>query len=96
MAAGDVPFEGGSTRALSPREMSVKGGSRNAYSYDGGAAGLVVTEPTGFLRDYWMGRYHGFIKAPSVTDPVLISVKPRTGQKFGAAPYSGEPRPEIY
>ncbi|TFH01334.1 MAG: hypothetical protein E4H13_05195 [Calditrichales bacterium] len=94
-AAGDVPYEGGTTRALSPRETSVMRGSRNAYSYDGGAGGRVVTEPADFLRDYWMGRFHGFIKAPAITDPDLISVKPRTGQKFGAPPYDGAPRPDI-
>jgi hypothetical protein len=95
-APGDVPYEGGNTRALSPREMSVMKGSRNAYSYNGGAGGRIVVEPTGFLRDYWMGRYHGFILAPTTTNQDLISVKPRTGQKFGAAPYNGEPRPEIF
>jgi len=95
-APGDVPYEGGTTRALSPREMSVMKGSRNAYSYDGGAGGRVVTEPADFLRDYWMGRYYGFILAPVTQDPELTAVKPRTGQKFGAAPYDGEPRPEIY
>jgi hypothetical protein len=76
--------------------MSVMKGSRNAYTYDGGAGGRVVVEPTGFLRDYWMGRYHGFIQAPTTKDPVLLTVNPRTDQKFGAVPYNGEPRPEIY
>ena len=95
-AAGDIPYEGGHTRAMSPRETSVRRGSRNAYSYDGGANGRRVMEPTGFLRDYWMGRYHGFIKAPTTEDEELHTVKPRSGQKFGSEPYKGEPRPEIY
>ena len=50
-------------------------------------------EPTGFLRDYWMGRYHGLIEAPATDDPELISVEPRTGESFGAEPYSGPDRP---
>ncbi len=91
---GYVPY-GGGTRGMSPRETSVKGGSRNALPYDGGAGGRVVADPTGFLRDYWMARYHGMIKAPTVTDPDLISVKPHKGQQFGAKPYNGPPRPEI-
>jgi hypothetical protein len=92
---GYVPYDGG-TRAMSPRETSVKRGSRNALGYDGGANGRRVMEPTGFLRDYWMGRYHGFIEAPATTDPDLISVKPRSGEKFGAKPYNGPAKPEIY
>jgi hypothetical protein len=93
---GYVPYEGGTTRAISPRDMSVSRGSRNAQHYDGGISGQRVMEPTSFLRDYWMARYHGFIKAPSTTKPELISVSPRSGKKFGAAPYEGTPRPEIY
>jgi hypothetical protein len=92
---GYVPYEGG-TRTMSPRETAVKRGSRNALNYDGGAGSRRVMEPTGFLRDYWMGRYHGFIKAPTTTEKDLISVEPRRGEQFGAAPYEGPPRPEIY
>ncbi len=84
------------TKAMSPRETCVKRGSRYNLNYDGGANGNRVMEPTGFLRDYWMGRYHGFIKAPQTKGPNLISVKPRKGKHFGAAPYNGEPRPKIY
>ncbi len=91
---GYVPY-GGGTKAMSPRETGVKRGSRNALPYDGGANGRIVVEPTGFLRDYWMGRYHGFIKAPTVSDPELISVKPRPGEQFGARPYNGPERPKI-
>jgi hypothetical protein len=91
---GYVPY-GGGTKAMSPRETSVKGGSRNALPYDGGAGGRAVADPSNFLRDYWMGRYHGFITAPSVTDPALISVPPLKGGPFGAKPYSGPARPEI-
>jgi hypothetical protein len=43
-----------------------------------------------------MGRYYGFIKAPETNDAKLIKVEPRTGQKFGAEPYKGPARPEVY
>ena len=92
---GYVPYEGG-TKSISPRESSVKRGSRRSLNYDGGAGGRRVMEPTGFLRDYWMGRYHGFIEAPKTSDPNLISVKPRTGKIFGAAPYDGLDRPDVF
>jgi hypothetical protein len=92
---GYTAYEGGA-RAISPRETSVTRGSRSAIVYDGGVGGRRVMEPTGFLRDYWMGRYHGFIKAPETTDPKLLSVKRRKGKQFGAKPYDGPPRPDIY
>ncbi len=85
---------GGGTRAISPRETSVMRGSRNSLRYDGGANGRRVMEPTGVLRDYWMGRYHGFIEAPTTTDRKLLSVEPRAGRKFGALPYKGPGRPD--
>lgn len=80
---------------MSPRETAVKRASRNAMDLDGGANGRRVMEPTGFLRDYWMARYHGFIETPVTNDPNLISVKSRTEQKFGAEPYNGPKRPKI-
>jgi len=91
---GYTSYEGG-LKAISPRESTVMRGSRPATNLDGGANGKRVMEPTGFLRDYWMGRYYGFIKAPVITDDELIHVGPSTGQKFGAAPYNGPGRPEF-
>ncbi len=91
--SGYVPY-GGGTKAMSPRETAVKRGHRSTLPYDGGSSGRRVIEPTGFLRDYWMGRYHGFIKEPTVTEPDLISVPELTGS-FGAEPYNGPGRPEI-
>jgi len=90
---GYVPY-GGGTRGMSPRETSVKRGSRNALPYDGGAGGRVVGAPTGFIRDYWMGRYHGLIEAPEVEDSNLISVPPSDEDNLGAAPYDGPDRPD--
>ena len=91
---GYTTYEGG-LRAFSPRETAAKTGSQNATFPDGGSNGNVIKEPTGFLRDYWMGRYHGFIQPPTVTDPELIKItEPSTGPK-GAKPYDGPGIPEF-
>ena len=79
---------------MSPRETSVKSGSRRAIDLVGGNNGNVNKEPTGFLRDYWMGRYHGFIQAPTVTDPELITITEPTSGPKGAKPYDGPGMPE--
>jgi hypothetical protein len=93
MEPGYTSYEGG-LRAFSPRETCVMTGSRNATFPDGGSNGNVVKEPTGFLRDYWMARYHGFITAPETKDPELISVKP--GKKLqGARPFQGPAMPPL-
>ena len=94
LEAGYTSYEG-AIRAFSPRETCVKTSSRNATFPDGGANGNVIKEPTGFLRDYWMGRYHGFILAPATTDPNLITItEPSSGPK-GAKPYDGPDMPEF-
>jgi hypothetical protein len=90
---GYVAYESG-TRAISPREQVMNRNSRYALVYDGGQNGKRAMEPNAFIRDYWMGRYHGMIEAPTTTDPELLDVKPRKG-KFGAEPYDGPARPEI-
>jgi hypothetical protein len=82
------------TRGMSPRETSVKRGSRDALPYDGGFGGLRIMEPTGFLRDYWMGRYHGFIEAPTTKNRDLLRVERGPGIQRGAAPYEGPGRPD--
>ena len=92
--AGYTSYEAGKKR-ISPREMAVKRGSRSAIALDGRSNGNVVMEPTGYLRDYWMGRYYGFIEAPETTDPALISVKRDRQENVGAEPYNGPGRPEI-
>lgn len=89
---GYVPY-GGGTRAMSPRETEAKGGSRSALEYDGRRGGRTVTPPTGWLEDYWMGRYYGFIEAPKTEDPALITVEAGPVRRLGAAPYDGPPRP---
>jgi hypothetical protein len=53
-------------------------------------------EPTSFLRDYWMARYHGFIQAPETTDPELTTVRKSKSGEAGAKPYDGPKRPDLY
>lgn len=89
---GYVPYSGG-TRAISPRETESDWGSRSALRYDGGSGGRGVTPPIGWLEDYWMGRYHGFIEAPTTSESSLISVPNRKHDGVGAKPYDGPPRP---
>lgn len=89
---GYVPYCGG-TKAISPRETTAMWGSRPSIEYDGGG-GRGMTPPIGWLEDYWMGRYYGFIEAPAAGDPALTTVSPSTVAISGAAPYSGPPRPE--
>lgn len=89
---GYVPYAGG-TRAISPRESCAKWGSRSALEYDGGDGGHSVTPPIGWLEDYWMGRYYGFIEPPKAQNAELITVKPRSLARKVAAPYAGPARP---
>jgi hypothetical protein len=89
MEPGFTSYEG-AKRSFSPRESS------SATAMAGDRDGKVVREPTEFLRDYWMGRYFGFIQAPSTSNPDLISVKPSGLKALGAKPYEGPPRPVLY
>jgi len=89
---GYVPYQGG-TRAMSPRETGPEWGSRSALAYDGGSGGRVVVPPIGWLEDYWMGRYYGFIEAPKTQDPKLVALPARIAKPRVAAPYAGPPRP---
>jgi hypothetical protein len=89
---GYVPYSGG-TRAISPRESEARWGARDTLQMDGGEGGRGVTPPTGWLLDYWMGRYFGLLEAPKVTTPSLTSISPRNDKPKGAAPYAGPPRP---
>ena len=89
---GYVPY-GGGTRAISPRESEAKWGSRSALQYDGGENSHGITPPIGWLEDYWMGRYYGFIQAPKSQDEKLTTLPPRAAKPRGAAPYAGPPRP---
>jgi hypothetical protein len=90
---GYVPY-GGGTRAISPRESSAEWESRSALDYDGGNGGRVVMPPIGWLEDYWMGRYYGFIKGPETKDREALEIAPRANPPKGAAPYNGPARPD--
>ena len=97
---GVISYDGW-VKIMSPRDAYTSGHrniptNRGINVFDNNSAGNSVLYPTGFLRDYWMGRYFGFIKAPETNDPDLISVPKRTGQKFGAEPYKGPDRPTLY
>lgn len=90
---GYVPYAKG-TRAISPRETQVMWGARSAIVYDGGQNGRRMYPPIGWIEDYWMGRYYGFIEAPATTDPALLTPGPLPAGVEGAKPYDGPPRPE--
>ena len=89
---GYVPY-GGGTRAISPRESEAKWGDRSPLQYDGGEDGKSVTPPLGWLEDYWMGRYYGFVEPPGTKKPELTNLSPRAEPRHGAAPYNGPARP---
>lgn len=88
---GYMPYSGG-TRAMSPRESEAKWGDRSPLEYDGGESGKAVTPPIGWLEDYWMGRYYGFIEAPEKAASA-VSIPARVLKQRGAMPYTGPPRP---
>lgn len=92
---GYTSYEG-SIKTLSPRDAFTDGSSRRINEMDSNRNGKRVKDPSGFLRDYWMGRYYGFINAPETNDPNLVSVPKRPGMQLGAAPYTGPARPEVY
>jgi hypothetical protein len=85
---GYVPY-GGHVRAISPRETEAKWGDRWPFDYDGGENSRAVTPPVGWLEDYWMGRYYGFIKAPMTNEMPSAG----GGQRRVALPYNGPSRP---
>ncbi|MCC5937649.1 MAG: hypothetical protein JJU34_10225 [Lunatimonas sp.] len=94
VAPGYTSYEGG-LKAISPREKSVMRGARRAIVLDGGVNGKRIMEPVGFLRDYWMGRYYGFIQAPEATETDLIRVDASWMTEQGAKPYVGPKRPNF-
>jgi len=91
---GYTPY-GLGTRGLSPRDLMSEWESRSAIVYDRFDGGRRVTPPVGWLEDYWMGRYFGFITAPETDDPKLETVPPKPRGQFGAKPYDGPPRPKL-
>lgn len=82
----------GGRRAISPRESESKMDVRYPLQYDGGEGGRAVTPPAGWLEDYWMGRYFGFIK-PAATSASDAGAPPPCQPHPRALPYAGPPRP---
>jgi hypothetical protein len=83
----------GGTKAFSPRETEPLRWDHWTMQADGGAAGRDVVEPASWLLAYWMGRYYGFIEAPTTADPELVTARPDEIPGGGARPYTGPARP---
>ena len=94
MPAGYKVYVADNHRPMGPREQGVRRWDRNPLELDGGG-GHSILDPSSYLDAYWMGRYYGFIKAPTTTDPNLLGVEKRNVQ-LGPAPYDGPPRPHIF
>ena len=92
---GYVALNGGS-RTFPARETEPLRWDHWLMQADGGTGGRDVVEPSGWLLAYWMGRYHGFIQAPTVTDSKLLGVERNGGEVPGARPYAGPSRPEKF
>jgi len=90
--AGYVALKGG-TRTFPPRETEPLRWDHWLMQADGGAGGQDVVEPGAWLLAYWMGRYHGFVGAPTVSDPDLLRVEHTDFREQGAEPYTGPGRP---
>ena len=71
------------TRAIPPRESGPSWDTSSAIDYDGGEGGRGVMPPSRWLMDYWMGRYYGFIEAPT------------TGRYAGHDAFSRGPSPGV-
>ena len=84
----------GDRKPMSPRDIGPIRWSHDVLNLDGGG-GKSVLDPSAWLDAYWMGRYYGFIKAPTTTDQSLLTVEPANVQR-GAAPYEGPSRPETF
>jgi hypothetical protein len=82
-------------KAFSPREREPIRWDAWTMQADGGSGGNDIVEPSGWLLAYWMGRYYGFIQAPTATDPALLTLRPSLGRASGAKQYDGPARPAI-
>ena len=89
---GHVALKGG-TRTFPPRETEPLRWDHWLMQADGGAGGQDVVEPGAWLLAYWMGRYHGFVGAPTVSDSDLLRVEHTDFREQGAEPYTGPGRP---
>ncbi len=85
----------GGIRPFSPREREPMRWDAWTMQADGGTDGKDVVEPSSWLLAYWMGRYYGFIAAPTATDPAVLTVEHSLHRELGARPYEGPPRPAV-
>lgn len=81
-------------RAFNPRETEPERWDGDFLRQDGSHGGNRVSDPSGWLDAYWMGRYYGMITPPQTDDPHLTTV-PERNLRFGANPYDGPPRPKL-
>lgn len=86
----------GTMKVFSPREIYIGLDGRHPQRMDYNRGGNRAEPPVEFLRDYWMGRYYGFIKAPETKDPTLLNAQRDYMGIPGAEPYQGPERPEVY
>jgi hypothetical protein len=82
-------------KGFSPRETEPNRWDGDFMRIDGGYGGRMVSDPSGWLDAYWMGRYYGMITAPQTTDEDLTTV-PKRGRQRGAKPYDGPERPKLW
>jgi hypothetical protein len=82
------------TKAMGPREQGIRRWDRDPLELDGGG-GYGILDPSSFLDAYWMGRYYGFIQAPTTTEAKLLGVDKRKVRQ-GAPPYDHTGRPPIF
>ena len=85
----------GGLRPFSPREREPMRWDAWTLQADGGSGGRDVVEPGGWLVAYWLARYHGFVAAPTETDPTVLTVPVQENRQLGAQPYAGPPRPLV-
>lgn len=81
-------------KPLNPRETEPNRWDGDFMRLDGTYGGRVVSDPSGWLDAYGMGRYYGMITAPNTDDENLTTV-PNRGLNLGAEPYIGPPRPKL-
>lgn len=89
---GYVAYKAG-TRAFSPRETEPLRWDHWTMQADGGTGGRDVVEPAAWLLAYWMGRYHGFIAAPTVSNQLASAMASGSDGHPRARPYAGPSRP---
>jgi len=82
-------------KPLNPRETEPNRWDGDFMRLDGTYGGNIVSDPSGWLDAYWMGRYYGMITAPQTDDEELTTV-PKRGIQLGAAPYNGPQRPPLW